>query len=381
VNFFEYINVPQELFWKAYVDAGWVQASYHDEFPLWIFTYTRKAVHENNWDGVISKCRGIIVNSETDDIVARPFEKFHNYGSPQDELAPDHGEPVIWEKLDGFLCTLYTWEGVDYIASKGSFHSEHARWATTWYREHIGLSGGWREGWTPIFEGLCRKLRVVVDYKDREGLVLLAVINNETGEEELPVDERFDLPQRERSPMMELVSDVDDLGSSPDEVAEGFVLTWYRKGTTPYRLKLKYSEYYRLHKLVTGVSPKRIWELLSSGQEDDLRNLRDFEVPWFQAFTTKWINALNKRYSEILTHATAGFTQAQAELEQFSKDNWNNPLAIRKEYAKRFTTPENQPYSAPMFMMLDRKDYVTAIWKRVRDLTKNQQPLVDAHNT
>ena len=34
-----------------------------------------------------------------------------------------------------------------------------------------------------MFEGLNRDLRIVVDYGQRQELVLLAVINNETGEE------------------------------------------------------------------------------------------------------------------------------------------------------------------------------------------------------
>ena len=40
---------------------------------------------------------------------------------------------------------------------------------------------------TPVFEGLCRDLGIVVDYKDRQGLVLLSVINNKTGEEPEPI--------------------------------------------------------------------------------------------------------------------------------------------------------------------------------------------------
>ena len=45
--------------------TGLVQVGHHDEFPLSIYTYGRKAVHENIWDDVTKKCRGIIVENET----------------------------------------------------------------------------------------------------------------------------------------------------------------------------------------------------------------------------------------------------------------------------------------------------------------------------
>jgi hypothetical protein len=85
--------------------------------------------------------------------------------------------------MDGFMCTLYTWEGIDYIASKGSFHSIHAKWATAWLRAKFGPSMGLPTGYTAVFEGLHPDLRIVVDYHNRKELVLLAIIDNETGEE------------------------------------------------------------------------------------------------------------------------------------------------------------------------------------------------------
>src|ERR1019366_9922764 len=90
------------------------------------------------------------------------------------------GQPEVWEKMDGFLCTMYEWEGKHYIASKGSFDSPHAKWATAWYQANV--KGEWPDGYTPVFEGITPSLRIVVDYATFEGLVLLALVNRETGE-------------------------------------------------------------------------------------------------------------------------------------------------------------------------------------------------------
>src|SRR5208337_2702202 len=67
----------------------------------------------------------------------------------------------------------------------GSFHSTHAKWATAWYDTNVtrgGFTEPWPAGYTPVFEGICSSLRIVVGY-EFEGLVLLALVNNETGEE------------------------------------------------------------------------------------------------------------------------------------------------------------------------------------------------------
>src|ERR1035437_7685526 len=179
-----------------HIEDGYVDECFHDTFPLRMLTYGRQAVHENLWDDVTTRCRGLIVHRDTGEVVARPFFKFFNLGTagmPETDpstwtepFSQDRiGEPEVWEKMDGFLATLYKWEGESYIASKGSFHSTHAKWATAWYRAHVGVAEGeanWPEGYTPVFEGICSSLRIVVGY-EYEGLVLLALVNNETGEE------------------------------------------------------------------------------------------------------------------------------------------------------------------------------------------------------
>ena len=137
MNLFTYLGISKEAFYRDYVDTDLVVVNEHDEFPLNIYNYSRTCVQENRWDSVTSKCRGIIAHRKTGEVIARPFEKFHNFGSPQATLDIDGAalllaqDPVVWEKVDGFMCTGYTWAGRNYVASKGSFHSTHAKWATT----------------------------------------------------------------------------------------------------------------------------------------------------------------------------------------------------------------------------------------------------------
>ena len=398
MNFYSYIGKTPTEFLTEYINTGLVDIASHDTFPLVLYTYGRKTVHENIWDEVTSKCRGIIVHRETGEVIARPFEKFHNYGSVfltgEDEVA-SMGEPVIWEKMDGFICTQYVWEGRNYIASKGSFHSPHAKWATKEFNRAIMKAGytedggSLREGYTLMFEGLNRDLRIVVDYGQRQELVLLAVINIETGEELRPERLRefakstgFSTPLQNNLTLAEARHMTMAEASVFRPVDEGYVLTWYQDGKPPFRLKLKFIEYLRLHRMVTGVSPKRIWEVLAGNQSSELNEYLRQSTPWFSAFVQKWLHALTWKYQEIETEATARYSAARETCRvKVGQRPYENMGAERKEYALEFTREENKPYSAVLFALLDGKDIKPVIWKMVKTLTHGHNPMVDAHNT
>src|SRR5271155_1248363 len=81
VNFYSLLGMTHEEFSEKYEITGLVERRHHDTFPLDLLCYSRKCVHEDVWDKATSLCRGIIITRGQDggEIVARPFEKFHNY--------------------------------------------------------------------------------------------------------------------------------------------------------------------------------------------------------------------------------------------------------------------------------------------------------------
>jgi RNA ligase len=382
MNFFKYLGVDQETFIEKYLHGGWVTEGIHKTLPLNIFTYSRKCQQEDNWDSVISKCRGIVVDRWTGEIVARPFEKFHNYGSPQAEgtLFDARVQPTVWEKMDGFMVTAFKYEGVWHAASKSSFHSIHAKWATAELRKH---ANDFPDGWTPVFEGLHPDLRIVVNYGDRKELVLLGLINIETGEEMTPAKLRtlsadYNVPDQHMITLAEAKEHtLDDVKND-----EGYVLTWYQEGKPPVRLKMKYVEYLRLHRMVCGVSPKRIWESLSQPHlAADLRDYLDNSTPWFAAFVRKWVKALQTRFDELQQKATEVYMRTVHEMApRHLAGEFANLGAFRKAYALEFNKPENADVRAIMFAMLDGKDSSSVIWKQVKALTEGGHPMADAHS-
>jgi RNA ligase len=164
--------------------------------------------------------------------------------------------------------------------------------------------------------------------------------------------------------------------------AEGFVLTWYRPNCVPYRLKLKYVEYLRLHRMVTGVSPKRIWEVLSQAHlKADLNEYLLASTPWFSKFVTKWVNAFQQEYDRLHGEAHTRYQVADLEIRNRHNQMFVNPTALRKEYAENFNTPENKEFAPIMFAMLDNKDVPVVLWKRCKELARNGHPMVDIHTT
>lgn len=373
-----------------HLEDGYVDECFHDTFPLRMLTYGRRAVQENLWDDVTTRCRGLIVHRDTGEVVARPFFKFFNLGTanmpetnPENWTAfPDPGgDPEVWEKMDGFLATAYQYNGEWFVASKGSFHSTHAKWATAWYRAHVGVAEGeaqWPEGYTPVFEGICSSLRIVVNY-EFEGLVLLALVKNETGEEMNQTSLRvWANANGVRTPTLFLRTWQEARALSLDTDAknfEGYVLTWRRPGQTPFRLKVKYVDYLRLHRMVSGVSAKAIYNCLAGNEyKGDLDEWCNESTPWFSKFVTKWVRALQAEHDRISGRAQSLYDKALAAVNRNENRNMG---AIRKDFAEFFNRPEHKDVAGVLFAMLDGKDVERVIWKQVKPMIKASKPMLD----
>ena len=130
---------------------------------------------------------------------------------------------------------------------------------------------------------------------------------------------------------------------------EGFVVR-YSNGL---RLKLKYAEYVRLHKLLTGFSVKDVWNQLRLGKPvaDLLTDVPDEFFDWVRA----WEKKLTKAYDEINEDVenTFLFLQHQAI------------MGSRVEFAK-YVTKNYNPISAELFRKLDKRLYGDIIWKKIR---------------
>ena len=341
------------------IEQGMIVCREHPSDDLAILNYTAKAQYNSElWTATTDKCRGLIYNVKTKEIQARPFVKFWNYADPRHpETMPGTfplSVPSITRKMDGSLGIGY-WSGDRFqIATRGSFESEQAAWATAWMAKHQPPFHV--PGYTFLFEIIYPENQIVVRY-DWQGLVLLACIDNETGEEE----ERECLESIAADYGWRVVDSFDkNLAQCVEEDAEneeGYVAAWTRPGTWPLRVKIKYATYCRLHKLLTRTSPKSIWEMLRDGRDEELDKAKQDAPEDFVRWVSEIETTVRNDYRMVEKNALA------AMLEYGGGTNVDSPEQ-RKQFALYATT--KKPLTPILFAMLDGKDYASIIWKMVK---------------
>ena len=332
-----------------HIENGLVGQQTHPELPLAILNYTHRAQWEMAWDAITTQCRGLIYNTETAEIVARPFPKFFNWDQSQVGKIP-LGPMLKMPKMDGSLGVLYRAGDSWAVATRGSFVSDQAIRATRILQESelfVEYSGDWLLNRTYLFEIIYPENRIVVDYGGWEGLVLLDVIDNETGRADLEEFDETAWPDKvERQACatfsVDLVHEIRD-----DE--EGFVLYW------PYqnlRVKMKGPEYVRLHRILTGVSSKTVWEYLSQNRPFD-RLLESVPDEFYQ-WVAKTREEMMQNYASLKAVMAAEFAQVLDQLPQgYSRKDFA-ALACRSTH------------SGALFKMLDNRPVDDLIWKALK---------------
>lgn len=317
------------------LSKNYIKVNKHPEHDLYIYNYTQNAQFEKVWNEVTLACRGLILD-ENDNVVARPFLKFFNLGEIENQVLPACTFEV-YDKMDGSLGILYWIDEVPFMASRGSFSSDQSDKANEM------LHGKYRNSWalldkakTYLFEIIYPENRIVLDYGTTEELVLLAVIDTQSGEEFPLEDLGF--------PMVEKFNGIKDiliLKEMEVDNKEGFII----KYANDFRVKIKFEEYLRLHRIITQVSNLNIWEYLKTNQlmEEILERVPDEFFDWVKQ--TK--SDLENQYQIIENQCKADF----------------KVLESRKETALYFQTCQ---YRGVLFAMLNNKDYSVIIWKMIR---------------
>ena len=260
---------PADL--TAAIDAGHITRRTHPTLPLSIYTYTRTAQYSRAWTTATPRCRGLIADDLTDEIVAWPFPKFfgvqeHTHGNDYAPPLPDDEPFEVYDKVDGSLGIVFHYNGRWHAASKGSFTSEQALWAQAWLS--TSDTSLLMHGTTYLAEIVYPENRIVVDYGDRRDLVLLGAYNADGKELRLnfAADGWSPIGSVVRTwptlPLPELLK-LAEANTRPDGTptsgisTEGYVIR-YANGL---RAKAKLAEYVRLHKVLTGITERDIWRM------------------------------------------------------------------------------------------------------------------------
>lgn len=325
---------------KKYIDDGLVVKQDHPTLPLSIYNYSRTCQYDKLWDDITLQCRGLVLDGENN-VIAKPFPKFFNMEELSDSEIPNESFEAF-EKMDGSLGICFYYESEWHIATRGSFTSEQAIRGRELLNKY-NYKNGLISGYTYLFEIIYPENRIVVNYGDYEGLVVLAAYHNETGRE-VSIDEMdnegFDVVKK-----YDGVNDFTKLKGIISNDDEGYVIR-FKSGM---RMKIKGDEYVRLHRILTNFSTTDIWELLKTKG-----NLNEFleRVPdEFDTWVKETVKDLMIRYENI----------EKDYFEIFS--NLKSQGLNRKEFAIKAI---HYRHPSVLFYMLDGKNYSDIIWKIIK---------------
>lgn len=311
---------------EKYYQNGLILKQTHPKHDLTIWNYSPKVQYERLWDDITMQCRGLVTNSKGD-IIARPFKKFFNYDEHSPEDIPNE-DYVVYEKLDGSLGILFNYNDEWILATRGSFTSPQSIKGKEILNKHD--ISAWRKDNTYLFEIIYPENRIVVDYGNEEKLVVIGAIHTETGDE-IPYNSLL----WTQDSGFEVVTTYKTWGEGFDllkeEISkdkEGYVIR-FKNG---FRMKIKGDEYKRLHRILTNISNRDIWEYLKEGKPLDeiLDKVPDEFYDW-----------VRKTQDDLILQ----FTEIKVKVEQEFKE-----LVDKKEFAEKI---KDNPYKSILFKRLD----------------------------
>ena len=308
---------------------------------LLLLNYKPAIQYDNSWTYFELASRGLILHKKTGEVVARPFNKFFNWNE-NGRLTTSRILRVS-EKMDGSLGIHYRHNRKVLVATRGSFESTQALWAT----EYINMQHSVKNipiGWTLLFEIIYPGNKVVVDYHGWSGLVLLAIRNRFTGSympqkivKSVANEFGFRLPNS--FIFLNTQEIVKKTKMLPANI-EGWVVD-FEDGQ---RFKFKGEEYKKLHKIINNFNFKLV---LEHHQNNTLDQVKEVIPDEFYKEMEGWIDYINTVIEITIEHIEEAYKSA--------------PKTTRKEYALwvQAYVPELSKY---MFAKADNKDLLPLIY-------------------
>lgn len=249
------------------VDLGYLRTSIKGNLIL--FNYTEKTTFAQYWEPLTLASRGLILNKHTGELVAKPFSKFFNLGEHSSTYFINLPNTAyeISEKIDGSLLIIFynpeteQWD----CATRGSFYSDQA------LKGQELLKNLHKSKLNPMYTYLCELIypenKIIVNYGNKEALVLLGVYNIVTGDEmfniELPI--QFEMPKTYSYSILEML----ELQKTIPKDEEGFVIR-YSNGL---RVKIKGHEYLKIAKILANMTPISLWDVMNEDGKVDEKYL------------------------------------------------------------------------------------------------------------
>ncbi len=348
---------------EDYVARGLVEKNVHPTLPIAIYNYSRECQFTEAWDEITLNMRGTVIDNEGK-VVAMAFPKFFNYEEVIDEVPVSGDYVYIQEKVDGSLGILFNYADEWHLATKGSFSSDQAKKGMEILKSKYDLRSFMKE-FTYLCEIIYPENRIVVDYAGEEKIVFLSATSN--GEElhwttAQSIFKASGIKDEDVVKTEQHFAFGTDLYKSLKEKnegnKEGFVLR-FQPGN--FRMKIKFEEYVRLHRLLTNFSNVDIWEYLKD--KKDINHLLERVPDEFDRWVRQTISSLQYGYHNITEYSSKAHYYFR-----YGKYSDVDPEPTKKEYAEHVKKNIDKKYWGLMFATWDgNQDKIDEIvWKMLR---------------
>lgn len=273
---------------------------------------------------LVQEARGVILDeSNRWSVVSRPFDKFFNY---EEGFAAkvDWSTARYFEKLDGSLCTLYHYNGTWHVSTSGVPDAQCPVF-------DYGFTFGelfWKvfadSGYSlPSDTNLCFMFELMTPYNrvvvrhDFNRLVLIGVRDVRTGQEFMPSPAYgFNVVKSftfyDLSGLLESFKNIDPVKQ------EGFVVCDNQFN----RVKVKHPGYVALHHMKSGVSVRRLIEVVLSSEYSEL-------LSYFPEYTER-VDEIKGKLAAAIATAESDFRHAR---EQSTDRKSFAAIAIKSKYS------------------------------------------------
>jgi len=326
-----------------------------EDDDLVLYNYTEHCTFERHWNEFTLAARGIIFEKTTGKLIALPFGKFFNLGEMSEtrlENLPKDNYTVT-EKMDGSLGIIYNYKGKWRVATRGSLSSEQAKRA-----EQILTKYDMSEiptNFTILAEIIYPENKIVVNYGTEEKLVVLGAYDRDKLEE-LTRTQLEIIRMYSGLPLVKVynytIEEMIELQKTLPKDKEGFVVRF----NNGLRVKIKGDEYFRIHKIISNMTPLAFWETMKNGKvnvdyltelPEEYRNEAEILTMSLELAYAKVGKGIYDEFFEILEKLYPGYTNRIEELED-TKD-------VKRNFGK-YIQNNQTTYGNAVFTIIDQND-------------------------
>jgi len=287
-----------------------VKIKEYPEHNLAVLNYDQ--INSPKFHPIVQECRGLIIDTKNIKLVSRSFNRFFNLNERQDDPFDFNNKFIAEEKADGSLITVYYFNGLWRIATRGNAFAEGKTTSgITFYDLFESVIGcninefmkNEPTYYSYVFE-LCSIHNKVVKLYKEPVIYLLSIYDLRERKE---IDREYINMTANRlgvkRPFIYNINSINDIHISFkdfDPTEEGYVLIDKNKN----RIKVKNPAYVDLHHLKGNgeITPKRIANVIFRGETEEVLSYfpeyEEFFMPYQQAYD-KLMNSLYTKWEEL----------------------------------------------------------------------------------